>query len=61
MQKKTLLQQNSYFKNRGEALFYATALRANVLSSMAIESVRKAAENVVSAKAVSQHNSRIGS
>lgn len=48
MQKKSLLQQNPHLKDK---VSYAAALRANVLSSMAIEGVRKAAEKVVPAKA----------
>jgi hypothetical protein len=48
MQKKSLFQQNPHLKDRAS---YAAALRANVLSSMAIEGVRKAAEKVVPVKA----------
>jgi hypothetical protein len=49
MQKKSLLQQNPHLKNKAA---YADALRLNVLSSMAIEGVRKAAERTVPQKAV---------
>ena len=48
MQKKSLLQQNPHLKDKAA---YAAALRLNVLSSMAIEGVRKAAEKAVPAKA----------
>lgn len=48
MPKKSLLQQNPHLKDKAS---YAAALRTNVLSSMAIEGVRKAAEKVVPAKA----------
>lgn len=48
MKKKSLLQQNPYLKNKAD---YAVALRLNVLSSMAIEGVRKAAERTVPQKA----------
>lgn len=41
MKKKSLLSQNPHLKN---AKAYKQALRINVLSSMAIEGVRKAAE-----------------
>ena len=41
MRKKSLLTQNPHLKN---AKAYQQALRVNVLSSMAIEGVRKAAE-----------------
>lgn len=44
MKKKMLLQQNPYLKDKAA---YNTALRLNVLSSMAIEGVRKAAEQTV--------------
>lgn len=45
MQKKSLLTQNPHLKN---AKAYRQALRVNVLSSMAIEGVRKAAETGLS-------------
>lgn len=45
MQKKSLLTQNPHLKN---AKAYQQALRVNVLSSMAIEGVRKAAETALS-------------
>lgn len=45
MQKKSLLTQNPYLKNNKA---YQQALRVNVLSSMAIEGVRKAAETALS-------------
>ncbi|KAF0162041.1 MAG: hypothetical protein FD157_4054 [Rhodocyclaceae bacterium] len=45
MQKKSLLTQNPYLKNTKA---YQQALRVNVLSSMAIEGVRKAAETALS-------------
>jgi hypothetical protein len=48
MQKKSLFQQNPHLKNKAT---YAAALRVNVLSSMAIEGVRKAAERSVPLKA----------
>ena len=48
MLKKTLFQQNPHLKDKAS---YAAALRANVLSSMAIEGVRKAAEKAVPQKA----------
>lgn len=48
MQKKSLLQQNPHLKNKTA---YAAALRVNVLSSMAIEGVRKAAEKALPRKA----------
>lgn len=44
MQKKTLLANNPHLKN---ASAYKHALRVNVLSSMAIEGVRKAAEKTL--------------
>lgn len=44
MHKKSLFEQNPHL--RGKAA-YAAALRANVLSSMAIEGVRKAAEKAL--------------
>jgi hypothetical protein len=44
MQKKSLLTQNPHLKN---AKAYQQALRLNVLSSMAIEGVRKAAETAL--------------
>ena len=44
MQKKTLLANNPHLKN---ASAYKHALRVNVLSSMAIEGVRKAAEKAL--------------
>lgn len=40
MPSKTLLQQNPHLRNARD---YQRALRANVLSSMAIEGVKKAA------------------
>ena len=45
MQKKSLLQQNPHLKGK---LSYEQALRVNVLSSMAIEGVRKVAEKALS-------------
>lgn len=45
MQKKSLLTQNPHLKNTKA---YQQALRVNVLSSMAIEGVRKAAETALS-------------
>lgn len=48
MPKKSLLQQNPHLQNKAT---YAAALRVNVLSSMAIEGVRKAAEKAVPSKA----------
>jgi hypothetical protein len=44
MQKKSLFQQNPHLKGNK---FYAAALRASVLSSVAIEGVRKVAEKAV--------------
>jgi hypothetical protein len=48
MQKKSLFEQNPHLKN---AQAYQEALRVNVLSSMAIEGVRKAAEKALSTSA----------
>ncbi|MDP1652006.1 MAG: hypothetical protein Q8L56_04710 [Rhodocyclaceae bacterium] len=47
MQKKSLFQQNPHLQNKAT---YAAALRINVLSSIAIEGVRKAAEKAVPLK-----------
>lgn len=47
MRKKSLYQQNPHLKDKAS---YAAALKANVLSSMAIEGVRKAAEATVPQK-----------
>jgi hypothetical protein len=44
MQKKSLIQQNPHLKN---AKAYQAALRVNVLSSMAVEGVRKSAERAI--------------
>jgi hypothetical protein len=44
MAPKTLIQQNPHLRNARD---YQRALRANVLSSMAIEGVRKAAERAL--------------
>lgn len=44
MEKKTLFAQNPYLKNPRA---YREALRVNVLSSVAIEGVRKAAEKAL--------------
>jgi hypothetical protein len=44
--KNSLLQQNPYLRN---AQSYQQALRVNVVSSMAIEGVRKAAEKALPA------------
>jgi len=44
MQKKSLFQQNPHLKGNKS---YAAALRASVLSSVAIEGVRKVAEKAV--------------
>ncbi len=48
MKKKSLLQQNPHLKDKAA---YTAALCSNVLSSMAIEGVRKAAEKTVPEKA----------
>lgn len=48
MQKKSLFQQNPHLKDKAA---YAAALKVNVVSSMAIEGVRKAAEKAVPKKA----------
>lgn len=48
MQKKSLLQQNPHLKSGKR---YQEALRVNVLSSMAIEGVRKVAEKALPAAA----------
>lgn len=45
MPPKTLMQQNAHLHNAQD---YQRALRANVLSSTAIEGVKKAAERVLS-------------
>ena len=45
MAPKSLLQQNPHLRNTQE---YQRALRTNVLSSMAIEGVKKAAERALS-------------
>lgn len=47
MKKKSLLQQNPHLQSDKR---YQEALRANVLSSMAIEGVRKVAEKALPAK-----------
>ena len=44
MPPKTLIQQNSHLRNAQD---YQRALRANVLSSTAIEGVKKAAERAL--------------
>ena len=44
MAPKSLLQQNPHLRNAQD---YQRALRANVLSSMAIEGVKKAAERAL--------------
>jgi len=44
VKKKSLIANNPYLKN---AQAYQQALRVNVLSSMAIEGVRKAAEKAL--------------
>jgi hypothetical protein len=44
MASKSLLHQNPHLRNAQD---YQRALRANVLSSMAIEGVRKAAERAL--------------
>lgn len=44
MKQNSLLQQNPYLANAKE---YAKALRVNVLSSMAIEGVKKSAEKAL--------------
>ena len=44
MSPKTLIQQNSHLRNAQD---YQRALRANVLSSTAIEGVKKAAERAL--------------
>lgn len=44
MQKKSLFEQNPHLKGRRS---YEQALRVNVLSSMAIEGVRKVAEKAL--------------
>jgi hypothetical protein len=45
MAPKSLLQQNPHLRNAQD---YQRALRTNVLSSMAIEGVKKAAERALS-------------
>lgn len=45
MKKNSLLQQNQHLAN---AKFYEQALRINVLSSIAIEGVKKSAEKALS-------------
>lgn len=44
MRKKTLFEQNPHLKSKQS---YEQALRVNVLSSMAIEGVRKVAEKAL--------------
>jgi hypothetical protein len=51
MASKSLLQCNPHLRNSQE---YQRALRANVLSSMAIEGVKKAAERALSPAARKQ-------
>lgn len=46
MQKKSLFEQNPHLKGQRS---YEQALRVNVVSSMAIEGVRKVAEKALSA------------
>lgn len=48
MQKKSLFEQNPHLKGKQS---YEQALRVNVLSSMAIEGVRKVAEKALSTSA----------
>lgn len=49
MKQNSLLQQNPYLANAKE---YAQALRVNVLSSMAIEGVKKSAEKALASSAL---------
>ncbi len=49
MHKKSLIQQNPHLKSSKS---YQAALRVNVLSSMAVEGVRKSAERAIKPAAV---------
>jgi hypothetical protein len=51
MASKSLLQHNPHLRNAQD---YQRALRANVLSSMAIEGVKKAAERALPPTAIKQ-------